>query len=155
MILAELYTEFRFACSLSVLHLSLPNHPFTAKILQHSKTLGLRVVTESLEASTVVSFRIQWSRGRTGTPGQTDSGLGRDSQGSTGESEVSAEGRAEQRASAPKAGGEEAAAVRAGQELRAVNLAAPKRRAGGTARQGSHEGKRTNQPKLCGTFAWP
>lgn len=30
MILAELYTEFRFACSLSLLHLSLPNHPFTA-----------------------------------------------------------------------------------------------------------------------------
>ena len=57
----------------------------------------------------MVSFRIQWSPERTGTPGQTDSGLGRDSQGSTGESEVSAEGRAEQRVSAPKAGGEEAA----------------------------------------------
>lgn len=73
------------------------------------------------------------------------------SQGSTGESEVSAEGRAEQRVSAPKPGGEEAAAVTAGQELKAMNRAAPKQRAGGTARQRSHEGKRTKQPKLCGT----
>lgn len=64
---------------------------------------------------------------------------------------MSAERRAELTASAPNEGGGEAAAVRAGQELRAVNRAAPKQRAGGTARQGSHEGKRKKQPKLCGT----
>ena len=41
MILAELYTESRFACSLSLLHPSLPNHPFTAKCLHTPGLWGL------------------------------------------------------------------------------------------------------------------
>ena len=131
-----------------------PQPSIYCQVPPHSRTLGFRVVRESLEAWTGVSFRMQWSWGRTGTSGQAGSGLGRDSQGSSGESEVSAERRAELTA-APNAGGGEAAAVRAGQELRAVNQVAPKRRARGTARQGSHEGKRTKQPKLCGTWACP
>ena len=75
-----------------------PQPSIYCQVPPHSRTLGSRVVRESLEAWTGISLRMQWSWGRTGTSGQAGSGLGRDSQGSRGESEVSGERWAQGRA---------------------------------------------------------